>query len=234
MILGSVLQLFRPRDFEGKKVLITAGPTVEHIDPVRVITNPSSGKMGSAIAFEAYRRGAKVTVVHGPISSPLPRDANRIPVKTTKEMYEATISELQRTNYDLIIATAAAADYAPVIQEKKIQTKDNPKLTLELQSTPKILDEIKKRSPRTFLVAFRAQANLSRDELVSDGYERLRRANADLIAVNDVGRDDIGFGSDYNELILIDSRGQSTLFEKAPKHVIARQLLDGVSKRLTA
>jgi len=234
MILGSVLQLFRPRDFEDKKVLITAGPTVEHIDPVRVITNPSSGKMGSAIAFEAYRRGAKVTVVHGPISAPLPREAERIPVKTTKEMYEATISELQRTNYDLIIATAAAADYAPVTQEKKIQTKDNPKLILELQSTPKILDEIKKRSPRTFLVAFRAQANLSRDELVSDGYERLRRAKADLIAVNDVGRDDIGFGSDYNELILIDSHGQSTLFEKAPKQVIARQLLDGVSKRMTA
>jgi phosphopantothenoylcysteine decarboxylase/phosphopantothenate--cysteine ligase len=234
VILTSILQIFTPSDFDGKKVLITAGPTVEHIDPVRVITNPSSGKMGSAIAFEAHRRGAKVTIVHGPTSSPLPKEAKRIQVKTTKEMYDATISELQMAKYDLVIAAAAPADYAPVTQQKKIQTHNNPKLTLELQSTPKIIDEIKTRSPTTFLVVFRAQANLSRDELVSDGYKRLERAHADLIAVNDVGRDDIGFGSDYNELILIDSHGQSTLLEKAPKHLIARKLLDEVSRRLTA
>jgi phosphopantothenoylcysteine decarboxylase/phosphopantothenate--cysteine ligase len=233
VILTSILQIFTPRDFEGKKVLITAGPTVEHIDPVRVITNLSSGKMGSAIAFEAYRRGAEVTVIHGPTSSPFPREAKLIPVKTTKEMYDATISELQTTKQDLVIATAAPADYAPVTEQKKIKTRDDPKFTLELQSTPKIIDEIKKGSPTTFLVAFRAQANLSRDELVSDGYERLRKAHADLIAVNDVGRRDIGFGSDYNELNLIDSRGQSILLERAPKHLIARQLLDEVSKRLT-
>ena len=234
VILTSILHIFTPSDFDGKKVLITAGPTVEHIDPVRVITNPSSGKMGSAIAFEAHRRGAKVTIVHGPISSPLPKETKRIQVKTTKEMYDATMSELQMAKYDLVIAAAAPTDYAPVTQQEKIQTHNNPKLTLELQSTPKIVDEIKTRSPTTFLVIFRAQANLSRDELVSDGYKRLERAHADLIAVNDVGRDDIGFGSDYNELILIDSHGQSTLLEKAPKHLIARKLLDEVSRRLTA
>jgi phosphopantothenoylcysteine decarboxylase/phosphopantothenate--cysteine ligase len=232
-ILANLIQILSTKDFAGKRILITAGPTVEHLDPIRVITNPSSGKMGSAIAFEASRRGADVTVIHGPIDLPLPRVAKRIQVHTTREMYNATISEIESGKHDVLIATAAAADYAPVAQQKKIQTHNSPKLTLELQSTPKIIDEIKKRAPSVFLLAFRAQAGLSRDELVTDGYERLRRANADLIAVNDVGRHDIGFGSEYNELILIDATGQTIHLERAPKRVIARQLLDEVSKRLS-
>lgn len=231
-ILTCILQIFTPKDLEGKKVLITTGPTFEHIDPIRVITNPSSGKMGSTIAFEAHRRGATLTIIHGPTSSPLPRETKKIQVRTTKEMYDATLSELQNAKYDLVIATAAAADYAPITEQKKIPTDEHPKLVLELQPTPKIIDEIKKRSPQTFLVAFRAQAKLSPDELVSDGYERLKKAHADLIAVNDVGRNDIGFGSDYNELILIDSHAQSIMLKRASKRIIAKQLLDEVSKRL--
>lgn len=231
-IFAQVLESLPPRDFMGKRVLLTVGPTVEHIDPVRVITNPSSGKMGTAIAFEARKRGAEVTVVHGLISSPLPQEAKLIPAKTTHDMYDATIKQLKVARYDVVIATAAAADYSPGVELKKIETHTNPKITLELQATPKIIDEIKKVSPGTFLVAFRAQTAMSRDELVEDGYERLEKAGADLIAVNDVGRQDIGFGSDYNELLLIDSRRNVTVLKKAAKSVIAKQLLDEVSKRL--
>lgn len=231
-ILSRVIEALGPRDYEGRKVLVTVGPTVEHIDPIRVITNPSSGKMGTALAFEACRRDALVTIVHGPIPRPLPIHAKRISVKTTSEMYEATIGELKTSHYDLVIATAAAADYAPLKQESKIGTKDNSTLSLELHATPKIIDNVKKVSPSTFLVAFRAQAGLSQDELVKDAYERLSRANADMIAVNDVGRADIGFGSDFNELILIDSERVVTLLQRAPKHTIARLLLDEISKRI--
>lgn len=231
-ILPRILEVLTTKDYKGKKALLTVGPTVEQIDPVRVITNPSSGKMGSALAFELQRRGASVTVVHGPISCPLPRDAKRVAVKTTNQMYEATMKELRSSSYDLIMATAAAADYAPLTQKKKIETNSNSKLLLELHATPKIVDDIKKTSPNTFVVAFRAQTGLSHDELVSDGYERLSRASADLIAVNDVGREDIGFGSEFNELTLIDTKRRITVLKKAPKRVIAKQLLDELAKRL--
>jgi phosphopantothenoylcysteine decarboxylase/phosphopantothenate--cysteine ligase len=231
-IFAKVLEALPTKDFMGKRVLLTVGPTIEYIDPVRVITNPSSGKMGSAIAFEAQRRGAAVTIVHGPMSLPLPREAIRIPARTTHDMHEATVKELKSSRYDVAIATAAAADYTPIAELKKIETHTSPRLTLELQATPKIIDDIKKVSPTTFLVAFRAQTGMSAEELVNDGYERLAKAGADLIAVNDVGRQDIGFGSDYNELILIDSNRKVAVLKRAAKYVIAKQLLDEVSTKL--
>lgn len=233
IILSRLIEILSPKDYQGRRILITAGPTVERIDPVRIITNPSSGKMGSAIAFEGMRRGASITIVHGPTSIVFPREAKRIAVKSTKEMYEATMMELEATPYNLMIATAAAADYAPLTQQKKIQSNTNTKYSLELLSTPKIIDDIKARSPSTFLVAFRAQAGLTHDELVSDAYERLSRARADMIAVNDVGRPDIGFGSDFNELLLVDSNRKVTVLNKSPKRIIARQLLNEISRRLT-
>jgi phosphopantothenoylcysteine decarboxylase/phosphopantothenate--cysteine ligase len=142
------------------------------------------------------------------------------------------LRELRASHYDVAIATAAPADYAPQTIEKKISTDEHRKLVLELHATPKILDDIKKVSPRTFLVAFKAQAGLSHEELVSDAYQRLKRASADLIAVNDVGRIDIGFGSDFNEVILINPEGETKILERNTKRAIARKLLDVVSEQL--
>ena len=233
-ILQAVLDALPIRDYAGRNILITLGPTVEHIDPIRVITNPSSGKMGSALAFEAQKRGASVTIVHGPISVPLPAEAKRIPAESTSEMYDETLNELRSTHYDAVIATAAPADYAPVSNERKIGTAANARMVLELKATPKIIDEIKKVSRSTFLVAFRAQAGLTKDELISDASERLRQASADLIAVNDVGRHDIGFGSDFNEMTLVGVQGVVRHLSRSPKKVIAKQILDEVSKSLKA
>jgi phosphopantothenoylcysteine decarboxylase/phosphopantothenate--cysteine ligase len=148
-------------------------------------------------------------------------------------MYEETMKELNSSGYDLVIATAAPADYAPVSRQNKIETHSSPHISLDLQATPKIIDNIRKISPHIFLVAFRAQAGLSYEDLISDGYERLSRAKADIIAVNDVGRHDIGFNSDFNELTLIDLDRNIIALKRAPKPVIARQLLDEVSRRLS-
>ncbi len=232
-IMQAVIDALPTKDYVGRKILVTLGPTIEHIDPVRIITNPSSGKMGSAIAFEAHKRGASVTIVHGPVSVPLPTDARRIPVKSTHEMHEETMKELGLTDYDVVFATAAPADYAPLTSEKKIGTTDHARMVLELNATPKIIDEIKRVSPNTFLVAFRAQAGLPKEELVSDAYQKLQQASVDLIAVNDVGRQDIGFGSDFNEIILLDAKGRMKVLQRSPKRLIAKQLLDEVSKSLT-
>jgi len=231
-ILENLIAAVGPRNYVGKKIVITAGPTVEPIDAVRIITNPSSGKMGSAIAFEAVKRGADVTVIHGPINVPLPRNASRLPVRTTREMYEATMRTLRSTKPDVVIATAAAADYAPVQFSGKVETLNTPRLALQLTATPKIIDDVKKISPRTLLVAFRAQAGLPKDEAVADGFERLTRAGADIIAVNDVSRTDIGFGSDFNEITLIDAQRRTIVIGKASKRVVAGKLLDEIIKRL--
>jgi phosphopantothenoylcysteine decarboxylase/phosphopantothenate--cysteine ligase len=231
-ILRSVLDALPPKDYVGRKILITLGPTIEHIDPVRIITNPSTGRMGSALAFEAHRRGASVTIVHGPVQVTLPSQARRIPVQSTGEMYDAVMGELRSMDYDVVFATAAPADYAPLPAERKIRTSDNASLVLELNATPKIIDNVKQVKPHTFLVAFRAQTGLTHDELVSDAYQRLQQASADLIAVNDVGRRDIGFGSDFDEIILVDPKGRTQILSRSPKRIIAKQMLDEVSKHL--
>lgn len=231
-ILQAVLYTMPSKDYAGRNVLVTLGPTIEHVDPVRVITNPSTGKMGSAIAFEAQKRGASVTIVHGPVSVPLQTQARRIGAESTTAMYEATMNELRSSHYYVVFATAAPADYAPVSHEKKIATTEHARMALELNATPKIIDEIKRASPNTFLAAFRAQAGLSTDEMISDAKQRLRQASADLIAVNDVGRRDIGFGSDFNEIVLIDKDGSVKQLSRNPKKVIAKQILDEVSNSL--
>lgn len=231
-ILKSVIEALPPKDYQGRKILITAGPTVEHIDPVRLISNPSTGKMGSALAFEALRRGGTATIVHGPAQAPLPKQANRIPVKSTHDMYDAVMHELRTGDYDVAFATAAPADYAPLPENKKIPTADKESLVLELRATPKIVDHIKAVKPSVFLVAFRANTAPTPDALASEAYERLKQASADLIAVNDIGRADIGFGSDFNEVTLIDKAGERKLLTRDSKRAIARQILDEVSKRL--
>ena len=231
-ILQAVIEALPKKDYVGRSVMVTLGPTIEQIDPVRMITNPSSGKMGSALAFEAKKRGASVTIIHGPVAVPLPTQAKAISVKSSKEMYDEVMKELQSTNYDLVLATAAPADYAPLTSDRKIATTEHSQITLQLNATPKIIDEIKGVSPNTFLVAFRAQSGLSSDELVADAYQRLRKASADLIGVNDVGREDIGFGSDFNEVILVDTRGRSKVLHRNTKRIIAKQILDEVSEKL--
>jgi len=232
-ILQSVMDEIPQKDFEGRKVLVTVGPTIEHIDPVRIITNPSSGKMGAALAFEALRRGGSITVVHGPVQVPLPKQARQIPVRSTKEMYEAVMQELRSVNYDVAIATAAPADYAALPEARKIPTTQKESLLLELKATPKIIDEIKHVKPDVFLLAFRAQTGSTPEALLSDAYDRLKQASANLIAVNDIGRSDIGFGSDFNEVTIIDPEGTRKVLPRSTKRTIAKQILNEVSKRLT-
>lgn len=232
-ILQAVIQALPKRDYVGRSVMVTLGPTIEQIDPIRIITNPSSGKMGSALAFEAQKRGASVTIIHGPVSVPLPTQAKTISVKSSKEMHDEVMKELRSTTYDLVLATAAPADYAPVSTDRKIATTQHSQITLQLNATPKIIDKIKEVSPKTFLMAFRAQSGLSSEELISDAFQRLRNASADLIAANDVGRKDIGFRSDFNEVTLIDPRGSSKVLHRNTKRIIAKQILDEVSEKLT-
>jgi len=221
------------KDLAKRKVIVTAGPTLEYIDPVRVITNKSSGRMGVAIAEEALSRGAEVTLVYGPGTAVLPMEAKKIPVETSQEMYEAVVSELKSKKYDIAIAVAAVADWAPEEQyDYKVPTSTTPELTIKLKPTPKVIDAIKKVSPDTFLVAFRAEYNLSDEKLVQSAYERLKKAKADLIAANDIGRRGSGFGYDTNEIFIVDANKKVVHVPLAAKREVAKRLFDVIVDKI--
>jgi phosphopantothenoylcysteine decarboxylase/phosphopantothenate--cysteine ligase len=214
----------------GKRVLVTAGSTVEYIDPIRVITNYSSGKMGIAIAHEAKRMGANVTLVYGH-GRQEPTNGKVIKVNTSEEMYDAVVAELSK-KYDIVIMAAAVADFMPAKRSgKKIDTRAG-KIYLSLVATRKIIDDIKKKSKDTFLVAFKADHNISESALVDKAYEKLQECNADLIVANDLGRKGSGAGSDKNEVFIVDRKKSVMYLPLESKAVIARKLLDLVVKSI--
>jgi phosphopantothenoylcysteine decarboxylase/phosphopantothenate--cysteine ligase len=220
-----VKQQFATRDLEGRSILVTAGPTREPIDPVRYISNRSSGKMGYAIAEAARRRGANVTLVTGPTAITPPGGVALTRVVTAAEMHKAVMDALP--SQQIVIKAAAVADFTPVsVAESKIKKRDE--MTLALQKAPDILAEIGASSPRPFIVAFAAET----DDLESNAREKLIRKNADLIVANDVADASIGFDSDENAVTVIARDGSSTKIERAPKIVIANRILDLVVERL--
>jgi phosphopantothenoylcysteine decarboxylase/phosphopantothenate--cysteine ligase len=228
-----VSKLAIKQDFLGLRVLVTAGATVEYIDPVRVLTNKSSGKMAIAMAEEALSRGAEVTLVYGPGSATPPSRANLISVETTEQMHEAVVSELRSKKYDVAVAVAAAADWTP---EKpysyKVSTHKLDSLNLRLIPTAKIIDSVKKLSPKTFLVAFRAEYKLPKKELIESAYKRLEEAKADLIVVNDVGKKEVGFGTDTNEVFIVDKKKNTVHVHLAKKREVAKKILDAVKGKI--
>jgi phosphopantothenoylcysteine decarboxylase/phosphopantothenate--cysteine ligase len=228
-----IRRLLIRQDFSGLKVLVTAGPTLEYIDPVRVVTNRSSGKMGVAMAEEALERGAEVILVYGPGATVPPARFRMISVETTEQMREAVISELKSRKYDVVVAVAAAADWTP---EKpyayKVSTHKFNLLDLKLKPTSKIIDEVKKVSPKTFLLAFRAEYDLPEKELIESAYKILLSSKADLIAANDVAKEGVGFGTDTNEVFVVDKEKNVIHVQLAPKREVARKILNVVSERI--
>jgi phosphopantothenoylcysteine decarboxylase/phosphopantothenate--cysteine ligase len=224
-------KLSASKDFAGMKILVTAGPTLEYIDPVRVITNKSSGLMGIEVTREALLRDAEVTLIYGPGTATPPNQARVIIVETTKEMYDAVVSELKSQKYDVVIATAAASDWAlrkPF--DFKVSTRKTSTLNVELETTPKIIDVVKKISPIAFLVPFKAEYSVSDKELIENAYERLKEAKADLIVANDVARKGVGFGFETNEIFIVDKKRGVVHVPLTTKREAAKNLLDVIAK----
>ena len=233
VVSAVIRKLAATKDLVGKRVLVTAGPTLEYIDPIRVITNKSSGKMGVAIAEEALLRGANVTLIYGPGAVSPPWRVRVINVETTEDMYNAAMMELKSEKYDIIIAAGAAADFTPEKPIKhKVLTRTTPELLLKLKPTPKIIDAVKKISPSAFLVAFKAEYRLSDEELIKSAYQRLKAANADLIVANDVSRQGVGFEVDTNEVFIIDKDRNIIHIPLTTKQEVAKKLLDNIIKKL--
>lgn len=211
----------------GFKVLITAGPTEEQIDPVRYISNNSSGKMGFYLAQVAAQLGADVTLISGPVNLPTPQGVRRIDVKSAVQMLHAV--EAFVTDSDIMIGTAAVADFrCENISPIKIKkTEDQDSLTIKLVKNPDILATVGKREvQRPYTVGFAAETNNCEEH----AKEKLVRKNLDLIVLNDVSRQDIGFNSDDNEVTVFDKDGQVAHFDKQSKQTIATFLMDLIFK----
>ncbi|HEX6253437.1 MAG TPA: bifunctional phosphopantothenoylcysteine decarboxylase/phosphopantothenate--cysteine ligase CoaBC [Nitrososphaera sp.] len=209
----------------GKRVLVTAGSTIEYIDPMRVITNLSSGKMGIAIAQEAQRMGATVTLVygHGTLN---PATGKIVRVNTGEEMYKAVVSELSSKRHDIAVMAAAVADFTPARKsDKKINTKIG-KMELSLVATRKIIDEVKNNSKDTFLVAFKADYCISDSVLIEKAYRKLKECDADIIVANDLGRKGSEPGSDKNEVFIVDRNKKIVRLPPESKAQVARRLLE--------
>jgi phosphopantothenoylcysteine decarboxylase/phosphopantothenate--cysteine ligase len=215
--------LNRPRDLEGRKVLVTAGPTVEDIDPVRYISNRSSGKMGYAIAQAARNRGANVVLVSGPTDLDF---ANAIRVRTTEEMRRAVLDNA--INADVVIKAAAPLDFRPKsVATQKIKKK-SADLTIELEPTIDILKELGSRKNGIVLVGFAAET----ENHTANGREKLKAKNLDLIVVNPVSGPDSAFDSDMNHATIIDASGQAEEIPLVSKHALADKILDRVVQLL--
>ncbi|CAN5687827.1 bifunctional phosphopantothenoylcysteine decarboxylase/phosphopantothenate--cysteine ligase CoaBC [soil metagenome] len=211
-------------DLSGEKVLITVGGTREAIDPVRFISNHSSGKMGFAVAEAAAARGAEVTIVAGVTSVEPPRGVRVLNGVSAREMFEAVMAELE--NATVFVGAAAVADYAPVTAaDAKIKKEGNDKLTLELKKTPDILSEVSKRRKNGQLViGFAAETN----DVVTYARIKMGKKDLDMVIANDITAEGAGFDTDTNIATIITKSGGQTDLPKMPKRELADKILDEI------
>ena len=218
-----LLACLSKRDLQGEKLLITAGPTRESLDPARFLSNRSSGKMGYALARTAKRRGAAVILVSGPTALPAPYGVKLHDVITAEEMHAVVMDSFQ--NMSVIIKSAAVSDFSPQKQETEKVKKEGADFVLRLKQTPDILKELGENKEKYgyLLVGFAAESRDHREA----GAEKLRRKNLDLIAINDICGDNTGFEAESNEVVLLDGAGYTEL-PLCSKEETANLILDRV------
>ena len=209
------------RDLAGDRLIVTAGPTREPIDPVRYISNRSSGKMGYGLAAAALRRGAAVTLISGPTALTPPAGAVFVPVQTAEEMREAVLHHLDRAT--IVVKAAAVADYR-IKQPATVKIKGKHDVTLELTPNPDILAEVAARRTRAFVVGFAAESN----DVAANARAKLESKGIDLLVANDVSQQGIGFDADDNEVLLLDRWGGARALPRMAKSAVADAILSHV------
>jgi phosphopantothenoylcysteine decarboxylase/phosphopantothenate--cysteine ligase len=226
-VLEKIEDLFSPKDLRGERILITAGPTQEPIDPVRFITNPSSGKMGYALAKMAKRRGADVLLITGPTSLPPPRkEIEMISVRTAEEMRKAVWDSVEGCT--VVIKAAAVSDYRPRVAHRQKLKKTDDRFSLDLERTADILEELGKRKGDRILVGFAAET----ENLMTHAKKKLAEKNLDLIVVNDVTKPGAGFAADTNQVKILYATGEGRDLPLVLKEEVSQQILDEVVKLL--
>ncbi|MGD8567270.1 MAG: bifunctional phosphopantothenoylcysteine decarboxylase/phosphopantothenate--cysteine ligase CoaBC [Gammaproteobacteria bacterium] len=222
-----VAAFFHSGALAGLKVVLTAGPTREPIDPVRYLSNRSSGRMGFALAQAAAEADARCLLISGPVSLPTPHKVKRIDVQTAQQMLEAVMNEISEA--DIFIAAAAVSDYRVAQSAEHKIKKDQPALTLQLERTTDILHEVVSRYPQLFTVGFAAETR----DIDQYAIQKLNQKSLNMMVANDVSRQDIGFDSEDNEVTVYWQGGEQSL-PKTSKAKLARQLIQQIAERYYA
>jgi phosphopantothenoylcysteine decarboxylase/phosphopantothenate--cysteine ligase len=224
-VIEKLEDLFSQKDLKGERILVTAGPTQEPMDPVRFITNHSTGKMGFALAQCARRRGADVVLVTGPTSLSLPRrDLEVFRVQTAEEMRKTVLTLVKRCS--IVIKAAAVSDYRPVAVSPHKVKKRSPSLSLNLERTADILQEVGKRKGQKILVGFAAET----EEVIANARKKLAEKNLDLIIANDVAQPGAGFGHDTNQIKILYPTGEIKELPLMSKEEASMAILDEVAR----
>jgi phosphopantothenoylcysteine decarboxylase/phosphopantothenate--cysteine ligase len=210
------------RDLESETVVVTAGPTCEDLDPIRFLTNRSSGRMGYAVAEAAARRGARVILISGPVSLETPVGAERVDVRTTEQMHRAVLAGLDRAT--VVIMAAAVADYRPVMPSLNKLKRGAARLNIEFEPTVDILADVSRRKGEQFLIGFAAET----EQLAEHARRKLKEKSADLIVANDVTAPGAGFDHDTNVVTIFRSDGREQSLPKLTKIQVAHRILDEV------
>jgi len=223
-LVEEAITILTKKDLQGERILITAGPTHESIDPVRILTNRSSGKMGYALAKASHRRGAEVILVSGPTNlTPIPH-INTVPVETSLEMNKAVLNHYKSCS--IAIKAAAVADYRPKKSFRDKMKKTHKTFTLELERNPDILYQLGRNKGTRILVGFSAETK----NIISQAKAKLDKKNLDLIVVNYARQKEGGFGSDCNEVTLIDYEGRIDSLPLMDKEELADKILDKIKQ----
>lgn len=228
-IVDEVVKLLsKGQDLKGKSIIVTAGPTIESIDPMRYITNRSTGKMGYSIAKEAIERGADVTLITGPTNLTPPQNLKKlVKIESAKDMYEAVLENLDEN--DVVIKSAAVADYKPKNYSNKKIKKSDDDLVIELDRNKDIAQEIGKIKNNKILVGFAAETN----DLIENASLKIKKKNIDFIVANDLTKEGAGFGVDTNIVKIIDKEGNITEYPKMKKEEVANIILDKIKELLS-
>lgn len=227
-VVQAVFDILQPRKtLRGQRVLVTAGPTIEDIDPVRFLSNHSSGKMGYSLAREAQQRGAHVVLVSGPSLLEPPEGVDRVQVRSAAEMAGAVIERFPKV--DVVIMAAAVSDFTPLNPSAKKTKKGEGELILRLERTTDVLQELGRKKGRQLLVGFAAESHGLRE----NARKKMREKRLDLVVANDISQVGQGFQADLNQVIVIDAEGGEEAFPVLPKAEVARIIWDRIEKKLT-
>ena len=227
-IVEAASRLVSPQDFMGYRVLVTAGPTYEDFDPVRFLTNRSSGKQGYALARVAWRRGADVCLISGPTARSAPYGVELVPVRSAREMADAVKERFPGT--DVLLMAAAVSDYRPSRAEVKKMKRGQEEMQYHLTQNPDILKGLARRKTRQVVVGFAAETH----DLEAEARRKMREKNLDLIVANDVNRPDSGFQADTNEVTLMGREGEAERLPLLHKEEVAARILDRVARLVAA
>jgi phosphopantothenoylcysteine decarboxylase/phosphopantothenate--cysteine ligase len=232
-IVSHVLAALGPKDLEGKHFVVTAGPTRGWIDRVRFITNPSTGKMGIAVADELIRRGATVSLVLGPTSEKGPEIAETYRVTTSEEMLDTVLAELSKNKTHGFVSAAAVLDYTPAKKEDSKMASGKENLEVKFIPTKKIIEEARKAHKDLLIVGFKVESGVSDEELASRARVKIDAGICDLVVANDEQRKGVAFGTDTNAVLIVGKNNYSKSVNLAPKREIARYIVDEIVGTLT-